>query len=161
MCNVCSNVLKEEKFRELDSFIEFLPDTKGALIAVLHKAQSVFGYLPHEVQSHVGKKLNISSAKVNGVVTFYSYFTEKPKGEHVIQVCLGTACFVRGSENILKLLEEKLKVKAGETTPDGKFSIDPLRCIGACGLAPVLTIDSKVFGQVTPDQIDKILAEYK
>jgi NADH-quinone oxidoreductase subunit E len=161
MGNGCSNVLVEEMYKELDSFIDSLPDTKGALITVLHKAQSIFGYLPHEIQSHVGKKLGIPSSRVNGVVTFYSYFTEKPKGEHVIQVCLGTACFVRGSAGILKKLEEKLNVKAGETTTDGKFSIDPLRCIGTCGLGPVLTIDGKVFGQVSPDSIDGILAQYR
>ncbi|MGI5920407.1 MAG: NAD(P)H-dependent oxidoreductase subunit E [Syntrophomonadaceae bacterium] len=161
MCGGCSNVFKEEKYRELDSFIETLEEKKGSLITVLHKAQSIFGYLPYEVQSYVGEKLNIPSSKVNGVVTFYSYFTEQPKGEHVIQVCLGTACFVRGSDAVLKMLEEKLDTKAGKTTKDGKFSLDPLRCIGACGLAPVLTIDGKVYGQVTPNQIDSILAEYK
>lgn len=161
MCNGCNNAFAKEKFTELDSFIESLENTEGSLISVLHKAQSIFGYLPPEVQSYVGKKLNIPAAKVNGVVTFYSYFTETPKGEHLVQICLGTACFVRGAENILKKLEEKLQIKAGQTTPDGKFSIDGLRCVGACGLAPVVIVDGKVFGRVTPDQIDDILSEYK
>ena len=160
MGSVCKNSLKDEMFQDLDCFIDALPDRNGALITVLHKAQSIFGYLPREVQQHIGTKLNIPSAKVNGVVTFYSYFTEVPKGEHVIQVCLGTACFVRGAEGILSRLEDKLQIKAGQTTKDGKFSIDALRCVGACGLDPVIMIDGKVYGRVTTSQIDKILAEY-
>lgn len=161
MCNSCSNVFKEEKFGELDDFIEALGDKQGSLITVLHKAQSIFGYLPHEVQSYVGRKLNIPSSRVNGVVTFYSFFNEEPKGEHVIQICLGTACFVRGSETILKKIEAELKIKAGQTTKDGKFSIDPLRCVGTCGLAPVVMIDGKVFGCMTPDKVGSILGQYK
>lgn len=161
MCNGCNSEFANEKFRELDTFIESLGTTEGSLISVLHKAQSIFGFLPAEIQSYVGKKLNLPAAKVNGVVTFYSYFTETPKGEHVVQLCLGTACFVRGAENLLKKLEEQLKIKAGQTTADGKFSIDALRCVGACGLAPVIIVDGKVFGRVTPDQIDDILAQYK
>lgn len=161
MSNHCTNVLVQEHFSKLDEFIDSLENRDGALISVLHKAQSIFGYLPHEVQSHVGKKLNIPTAKVNGVVTFYSYFTEKQKGEHIVQVCLGTACFVRGAKDNLEKIEEKLGIKAGETTPDCKFSIDGLRCVGACGLAPVIIVDGKVYGRVTPDQIDGILAEYK
>lgn len=161
MCNGCNNTFANEKFAELDKFIESLGNMEGSLISVLHKAQSIFGYLPAEIQSYVGKKLNIPAAKVNGVVTFYSYFTETPKGEHIVQICLGTACFVRGAENILKKLEEKLNIRAGQTTSDGKFSIDGLRCVGACGLAPVVIVDGKVFGRVTPDQVDDILAQYK
>jgi len=156
-----SNSITEEKYQELDNYIGSLDDTKGALISVLHKAQSIFGYLPREVQRHIGEKLDIPSAKVNGVVTFYSFFTEVPKGEHLIQICMGTACFVRGAEGILSMLEQKLQIKAGQTTADGKFSIDALRCIGACGLAPVMMVDGKVYGRLTTDQIDKILAEYK
>jgi len=156
-----SNSLQEAKYKELDQFIDSLADTRGALISVLHKAQSIFGYLPRELQRHIGEKLDIPSSKVNGVVTFYSFFTEVPKGEHLIQICMGTACFVRGAEGILSMLEQKLQIKAGQTTPDGKFSIDALRCIGACGLAPVMMVDGKVYGRLTTDQIDKILAEYK
>ena len=156
-----SNTITLEKYQELDNFIDSLADTKGALISVLHKAQSIFGYLPREVQRHIGEKLDIPSAKVNGVVTFYSFFTEVPKGEHLVQICMGTACFVRGAEGILSMLEQKLQIKAGQTTADGKFSIDALRCIGACGLAPVMMVDGKVYGRLTTDQIDKILSEYK
>jgi len=161
MCDTGGNSYAIEKFNELDEFINSLDSKKGALISVLHKAQSIFGYLPTEVQSFIGEKLNIPAAKVNGVVSFYSYFTEKPKGKHVIQICLGTACFVRGASDLLKELEEILKIKAGQTTADGKFSIDGLRCVGACGLSPVLIVDGKVFGRVKPDQVEDIIEQYR
>jgi NADH:ubiquinone oxidoreductase subunit E len=159
--NMCQNKLTEEKFNELNSFIDSQKDAQGALIGVLHKAQDIFGYLPKEVQLHVARKLKISASKVNGVVTFYSYFSETPKGEHVISVCLGTACFVRGAEDILKEIESKLNIKAGQTSNDGKYSIDALRCVGACGLAPVVMVDGKVYGRVTKSQVGEILNSYK
>jgi NADH-quinone oxidoreductase subunit E len=158
---MCKNSLCDEKFNELNSFIDLQKDVQGSLIGVLHKAQDIFGYLPKEVQLHVARKLNIPAAKVNGVVTFYSYFSETPKGKHVISVCLGTACFVRGAEDILKEIENKLGIKAGQTTTDGKFSIDALRCVGACGLAPIVTVDGKVYGRLTKSQVSEILDLYK
>ena len=156
---MCNNKLAEEKFAELDAFIEKLGGTEENLIEILHKAQGLFGYLPQEVQLYVSRALRISAAKVNGVVTFYSYFTEEPKGQHVLSVCMGTACFVRGASDILTALEKKLKVKSGETTKDGKFTIDALRCVGACGLAPVVIADGKVHGRVGIDDLDNILVE--
>ncbi len=156
---MCKNKLAEEKFAELGVFIEKLGHGEENLIEILHKAQSLFGYLPKEVQLYVSRSLKISAAKVNGVVTFYSYFTEKPKGEHVISVCMGTACFVRGSSDLLTALEKKLKIKSGETTKDGKFTIDALRCVGACGLAPVVFADGKVHGRIGVDDLDNILVE--
>lgn len=158
---MCTNKLADEKFKELDEFIKSQEGVSGSLISVLHKAQELFGYLPKEVQLHVSRKLQIPAAKVNGVVTFYSYFTEKPKGEHVINVCMGTACFVRGSEELLKNLERRLGIKSGETTSDGKYTIDALRCVGACGLAPVMIVDGKVFGRVKTNEINKILESYQ
>lgn len=158
---MCKNKLTDEMFNELNSFIDSQKDVQGSLIGVLHKAQEIFGYLPKEVQLHVGRKLGIPAAKVNGVVTFYSYFTETPKGEHVVSVCLGTACFVRGAEDILKEIEAKLNIKAGGTSADGKYSIDALRCVGACGLAPVVMVDGKVYGRVTKTQVGEILSAYK
>ena len=152
-----SNSVTHQKFVELDEFIDHMEDRQGSLISVLHKSQQLFGYLPQEVQLHVARKLDLPAAKVNGVVTFYSFFSEVPKGEHVISVCLGTACFVRGSEELLHELEDKLKIKAGQTTKDGKFSIDALRCVGACGLAPVIIVDGKVYGRVKKEQIPDIL----
>ena len=144
-------------YKELESFISNIDDTHGQLITILHKAQNIFGYLPHEVQLFVSRKLNMPAAKVNGVVTFYSYFTEEPRGEHVINVCMGTACFVRGAEDILHDIEDKLKIKAGQTTKDGKYTIDALRCVGACGLAPVVIVDGKVHGRLKREDVDRIL----
>lgn len=150
----------EEMFNELDTFIESLNFDEKELIAVLHRAQDIFGYLPMVVQTHIAKKLKISVAKVYGVVTFYSYFTMEPKGEYVISVCMGTACFVRGSGKILERIEEILKIKNGQTTEDGKFTLTTLRCVGACGLAPVMQINDKTYGNITPEDVESILATY-
>lgn len=131
------------------------------LINVLHQVQNKLGYLPAEVQELIAKELNMSAAKVYGVVTFYSYFTMLPKGEHPISVCMGTACYVRGAEQVLDELKRSLKIEVGETTADGKFSLNALRCVGACGLAPVVLVGDKVHGRVAPSDVKNILAEYK
>ncbi|MBI6874943.1 NAD(P)H-dependent oxidoreductase subunit E [Clostridium aciditolerans] len=157
---MCSNNLKDQYFKELGEFIDNLSDKKGALIAVLHKAQHIFGYLPQEVQTFVAKKLDLPVSKVNGVVTFYSYFTEIPTGKYVINVCMGTACFVKGAGEVLEEFERKLGIKVGQTTSDGKFTVQVLRCVGACGLAPVVTVNDKVYGHFTKQMVDKILDEY-
>ena len=157
-CN-CANGADKEKYAQLDAFIESLPSTEGELIRVLHTAQGIFGYLPKEVQIYVAKKLNVPVSKVYGVVSFYSFFTMKPKGEYDISVCMGTACYVRGSENVLEELKKQLGIEIGDTTEDGKFSLRTLRCVGACGLAPVVMIGEKVYGRVTPDMVSNILAE--
>ena len=157
-CN-CENGADKEKYAELDAFIASLPTTKGELIRVLHTAQGIFGYLPKEVQVHVAKKLDVPVSKVYGVVSFYSFFTMKPKGKYDISVCLGTACYVRGADAILAELQKKLSLEIGDTTEDGKFSLRTLRCVGACGLAPVVMIGEKVYGRVTPEMVDDILAE--
>jgi NADH:ubiquinone oxidoreductase subunit E len=157
---MCNNILTEEKYKELDNYISELGQMEGALISILHRAQHIFGYLPKEVQLHIARKIGLPAAKVNGVVTFYSYFSETPKGEHIINVCLGTACFVRGADKILNEIEGILKIKAGETSADGKFSIDALRCIGACGLAPVIIVDGKVYGRLKVEDIPGILKQY-
>lgn len=156
-CFQCNNKL----FEELDAFIGSLPTKEGALIQVLHHAQGLFGYLPKEVQLHIAKKLDISPAKVYGVVSFYSYFTTEQKGEYKISVCLGTVCFVKGADKILAEFEKQLGIKSGETTSDLMFSLEGLRCVGACGLAPVVVVNGKVYGQVTVDQVKDIIAEYK
>ena len=129
----------------------------GELINILHETQNTLGYLPKEVQELVAKNLNIPVSRVNGVVSFYAFFTEKPKGKHPISVCMGTACYVRGSDKVLEEVKKVLGIEVGETTPDGVFSLDCLRCVGACGLAPVLTIAGKVYGNVDPKNIRKIL----
>ncbi len=156
-----NTALTEEKFQELEQYIDAMPSTKGELIRVLHKAQEIFGYLPEEVQKFVGKQLKVSTAKVFGVVSFYSYFTMEPKGEFDVAVCMGTACYVRGADEVLEELKKELGIGVGETTPDGKFSITSLRCVGACGLAPVVMVGEKVYGRVTKDMVKEILANYK
>ncbi|MDR0661010.1 MAG: NAD(P)H-dependent oxidoreductase subunit E [Prevotellaceae bacterium] len=133
----------------------------GNLINILHRVQEEFGYLPIEVQEAVARELSISVAKIYGVVSFYTFFTMKPKGKYPISVCLGTACYVRGSEPILEELKKTLAINVGETTPDGFFSLDSLRCVGACGLAPVVIVGEKVYGRVEVHDIGKILSEYK
>lgn len=132
----------------------------GELINVLHKCQGHFGYLPEEVQREIAKCLNIPVSKVYGVVSFYSFFTMKPKGKHSVSVCLGTACYVRGSEDILEEVKKQLKIEVGGVTDDGKFSLECLRCVGACGLAPVMLVDDKVYGRLTPSMVKGILAQY-
>ncbi|MBE7010797.1 MAG: NAD(P)H-dependent oxidoreductase subunit E [Ruminococcaceae bacterium] len=148
---------QEEKLIEV---INHYKGTEGALIPVLHEAQEIYGYLPIEVQTIISKNLGVSMAEIYGVVTFYTQFTTQPKGKYKIGVCLGTACYVKGSGTLLDKLKEKLGISEGECTPDGKFSIDATRCIGACGLAPVITVNDDVYGKLTVDEIDGILAKY-
>ena len=133
----------------------------GELINILHKAQELFGYLPREVQEVIARQLNIPVSKVYGVVTFYSFFSMTPKGEHPISVCMGTACYVRGAEKVLDEFKRLLNINVGETTPDGKFSLTSLRCVGACGLAPVVLIGEKVYGRVVPGDVEKILQKFQ
>ena len=168
---MCCNKLSEgaaAKFAELDAFIDGLgidradERRRGRLIQVLHRAQAIFGYLPREVQQHVAERLRIPESAVSGVVSFYNYFTTKPKGKYVINVCLGTACYVKGSEGVLRRLEEVLGVKADtDPTPDGLFSLSALRCVGACGLAPVMVVNGKVYGKVTPAKAVAVVEEIK
>jgi NADP-reducing hydrogenase subunit HndA len=134
---------------------------EGELINVLHQVQQKLGYLPAEVQELIAKELNMSVAKIYGVVTFYSFFTMLPQGENPISVCMGTACYVRGGEQVLDEFKRQLKIDVGETTADGKFSLNALRCVGACGLAPVVMIGEKVHGRVAPSDVRKILSECK
>ena len=153
--------LKQSEVNKLKEVCASFNNEAGELINVLHKAQSIFGYLPAEVQEIVAHELNVPVAKVYGVVTFYSFFTMIPKGKHPISVCTGTACYVRGAEKVLDEFKRRLKVQVGETTPDGKFSLSCLRCVGACGLAPVVMVGEKVYGRVSPDGVAEILAEYE
>lgn len=148
-----------EKLGELVDICAEYGNRPGELINILHRAQDRFGYLPEEVQRVIAKQLSIPVSKVYGVVTFYSFFTMTPKGEHPISVCMGTACYVRGAEKVLDEFRRILKINVGETTPDNKFSLSSLRCVGACGLAPVVMIGKKVYGQVVPDDVEKIIKE--
>ncbi len=148
---------QEEKLKAVIEQNKALP---GALLPVLHEAQEIYGYLPIEVQQMVADGLGISLSEVYGVATFYSRFSLTPKGKYQINVCLGTACYVKGSDKILEEVEKKLGIKSGECTPDGLFSIDSCRCVGACGLAPVMMIGEEVYGKLTPKEVGKILDKY-
>lgn len=147
----------DKRFLLLKEFIDNIDEKEDALIAVLHKAQNLFGYLAEDVQIFVAKELNIPVSKVYGVITFYSYFTTVPKGKHLINVCTGTACFVKGSGDILNEFKNKLNISVGETTKDGMFTLDTLRCVGACALAPVITIDSNVHGHFKAEDVEEVL----
>ena len=159
---MCDFYLRNKKlFEQLDTFIDSLETKDGSLIQVLHHAQGIFGYPPKEVQLYISEKLNIAPAKVYGVVSFYSYFTTEPRGKYKISVCLGTVCFVKGSDKILSEFEKQLGIKAGQTSKDLLFSLDGLRCVGACGLAPVVVVNGKVYGQFKLDQVGELLDYYK
>ena len=149
-----------EQEKELMAVIAEHKGEEGAAIPVLHKAQEIYGYLPIEVQTKIAEGLDIPLAEIYGIVTFYPQFSLNPKGAYKIAVCLGTACYVKGSGDILEKIKERLGIDVGECTPDGKFSIDATRCIGACGLAPVLTVNDEVFGRLTVDDVDDILSKY-
>ena len=149
-----------EQAEKLDEMIERLKTTRGAVMPALHEAQEIYGYLPLEVQKKIADGLNVSLEEVYSVSTFYSQFALTPKGKYHISVCLGTACYVRGADKILDRFVERLGIKAEECTDDGKFSLTACRCIGACGLAPVLTINDEVYGRLVPEDVDKILAKY-
>lgn len=132
----------------------------GALMPVLHEAQNIYGYLPAEVQTVIAEELNVPLAEVYGVATFYSQFSLAPKGKHRISVCLGTACYVKGSDKVLEAIEKELRISCGECTPDKKFSIDSCRCVGACGLAPVMIVDGEVYGKLSAKDVAGILDGY-
>ena len=150
----------KEQEKELLKVIEKYKGTEGALIPVLHEAQEIYGYLPIEVQEIISEGLGVSMAEIYGVVTFYTQFTTNPKGKYKIAVCLGTACYVKGSGDLVDKIKEKLNIEVGECSADGKYSLDATRCIGACGLAPVLTVNDDVYGRLVPEDIDGILAKY-
>lgn len=150
-----------EQEEELKAVFKKYENMPGKLMPVLQDAQGIYGYLPIEVQRMIADALEISLSEVYGVATFYSQFSLTPKGRHRISVCLGTACYVKGADKVLAEIEEQLGIKAGECTADRKFSIDTCRCVGACGLAPVIMVDDKVYGKVTPAQVKSILNEYR
>lgn len=149
----------EAKLKKLGDYIESLQRAEGELINILREAQEIFGYLPTDVQLFIARKLGIPAAKVYGVATFYSYFTMTPRGKHVISICLGTACFVKGADRIAEEFRKQLNIKEGTTSEDGMYTIDSVRCVGACGLAPVVIVDGKVHGRVKVDDIAAIIKE--
>jgi len=150
----------QEQEKQLRKIIADHKDVPGALMPVLQKSQELYGYLPIEVQTIIAEGLGISIEEVYQVVTFYAQFSLNPIGKHRVAVCLGTACYVKGSQNILDELEKQLGVKAGGTTPDGVFTLEATRCLGCCGLAPVIVVDDEVYGRLVPADIKGILAKY-
>jgi len=155
MCTLSQN----PKIQELDDFIVKINAKESDLIEVLHHSQNLFGYISEELVDHISKKINVPKSKIFGVVSFYSYFTTEPRGKNVINVCMGTACFVRGADKILREFESQLRMKSGETSIDKIFTIDSLRCVGACGLAPVVMVNDKVYGKVEAKDVHKIISE--
>ncbi|WP_435790899.1 NADH-quinone oxidoreductase subunit NuoE [Clostridium sp.] len=158
-CSECGEIdIRLEKVKDIT---KKLKEMKGALIPALHEVQKLFGYLPEEALQVVSEELNIPMSEIYGVSTFYSQFTLEPKGEHIIKVCLGTACYVKGAQDIIERLSSVLEVEVGKTTSDGKFTLEAARCLGACGLAPVLMVDDKVYGRLIPADVIRIIEEYK
>lgn len=150
-----------EQEKQLKSFIDENKHDKTNLMVVMQKAQDIYGYLPFEVQEMIAEGMEVPLEKVYGVATFYAQFALSPKGKYNISVCLGTACYVKGSGNVFDKISEKLGIGADECTEDGKFSLTACRCIGACGLAPVMTVNEEVYGRLTVDDVDTILEKYK
>lgn len=150
----------KEQEKALREVIEKHRSERGCLMPILHEAQAIYGYLPAEVQTIIAEELNIPLSEVYGVVTFYTQFSLQPKGKHRVSICLGTACYVKGSDKILAAVERELGISCGECTADGKFSIDSCRCVGACGLAPVMLVDDDVYGKLTVKEVPAILQKY-
>jgi NADH:ubiquinone oxidoreductase subunit E len=148
------------KYAEVANVIDLYGDKEGSLIQILHAAQEIYGHLPPELLEFIAGALQRPLSEVTGVMSFYSFFSSKPRGKHTIRVCLGTACYVRGGKKLIDALKKMLNIEVGETTEDGQFTFEVARCIGACGLAPAMMIDGKVFKQVTPQKLGGILANY-
>lgn len=157
MNDKCCNCQKKETYTK--SLLTKYTKDKSNLIQILNKIQEYYGYIPEEAQREISKYLNIPMAEIYGVITFYSRFTLKPKGKYNIAICLGTACFVKGSEKILDRAKEKLNINPGGTSKDGIFSLEETRCVGACGLAPVFTVNGEVYGEATVQKLDEVIDE--
>jgi len=153
--------LTSDVMRQVDEVIDRFKGTPGCLIPVLEDCQEVVGYLPVELQEYIGERLNIPGSTIYGVVTFYSFFSMIPKGRHVIKVCMGTACYVRGIAEVMSRLQNNMQLEVGGTTEDRRYSLEAVRCLGACGLAPVMVVDDDTHGGVTPDRVLNILERYE
>ena len=158
-CTACAE--SQENINQLKTIVDNYKDTEGSLIQVLHEAQELYGYLPLEVQREISTLMNIPLAEIYGVVSFYTQFSINPKGRFKVNVCMGTACYVKGANEVLDKFRTRLSIDVGECTEDRRFSLDACRCIGACGLAPVVTINDDVYGKLTPDDVDAIIDKYE
>lgn len=152
---------KQKEFAELREYIDSVIDSQGILMQTLQKAQDIFGYLPLEVQQFISDETNIPLADIYGVVTFYTQFTVEEKGKHKVGVCLGTACYVKGSQDVMDKLADELNIKVGQTTEDKLFTLEATRCLGCCGLAPVMTVDDDVYGNIDPKRVPEVIAKYR
>jgi NADH:ubiquinone oxidoreductase subunit E len=159
-CTSCADATEEDLLAQLDDVLKDYQNTPGALIPVLQMAQAIFGYLPEVALRRISTALGKPYSEVAGVVGFYSFFTTVPRGRHIVRVCLGTACYVRGGKEVLAALKDLLRIEVGETTADQAFSLDVGRCFGACGLAPVIMIDDDVHERVRPARLGKVLEQY-
>lgn len=157
-CGECDK--SDGRIEQVKDIIQEFKTVKGGLIPALHEIQQVYGYLPEEALKVLSEGLNIPMTEIYGVASFYHLFSLEPKGKHIIRVCLGTACYVKGGQNLLNRLSQELNVEVGKTSSDGKFTLEATRCLGACGLAPVMTIDDKVYAKVTLEDVGRILYEY-
>jgi len=157
---MAKNILTQENFDKLNQYIAENKDRPGALMPILQEGQKIFGALPLEVQQNISEKLNVPLAEIYGVVTFYSQFTLEPVGDYLVGVCLGTACYVRGAQAIVDKIGSDLNLKVGATSADGKYTLQATRCIGACGLAPVITVNEDVYGRISDKDVPTILAKY-
>ena len=160
-CCTAGVQVEDPKLIQLNEVLDQFSLQRGALIPVLQKAQNIYGYLPQEVIEHIAKRLRVPVAKVYGVVTFYAQFRLQPMGRNVVRVCMGTACHVRGGEKVLDEIKQKLGVNDGETTADLRYTLEMVACIGACGLAPVMSVNNVVHGRLTPDKVEEILESYQ
>jgi NADH:ubiquinone oxidoreductase subunit E len=155
---------QDDKLIELKDFIASLkdqPHLESQLIAILHKAQHLYGYLPRNIMDEIALEMSVPSAHIWGVATFYHYFNLSPQGKHTISMCLGTACYVKGASQVMEAIKKHLVINVGEVTSDGLFSMQPARCLGACGLAPVMMIDEKIHGELTPQKAIEVIEEYR
>ncbi len=157
---LCQDCSEQEQIEQIFNVIDFYKASSNNLIQILHAAQQIYGYLPLKIQSLIAEKMKLPISQVSGVVTFYSFFSTKPKGKHTILICLGTACYVRGGKKILEKLQQVLNVELGGTTADRRFTLDVARCIGACSIAPAIMIDNTVYKFVSPDNVEAILSSY-
>lgn len=148
---------REQKYEQFDRVLEKYKEEEGTLIKILHEGQDIFGYLPREVLLYTAQKLGVPFAEIYGVVSFYSLFSMKPRGEKTIEICMGTACYVKGAEEILEEFKKELDIEPGEISADGKYSLETTRCVGACSLAPVVSVDEKVYSKVTAEEVKAII----
>jgi len=160
MCECCGGHATKKDFPQVDAILAKFKGVKGSLMPILQAIQGEYGYLPEDVMSYVAEEMDIPLSRIYGVATFYAQFHLKPRGANIIRICLGTACHVKGAGKVLSAFEEKLGIKGGETTPDLKFTLEPIACLGACGLAPVVMVNEDTYGKMSAKKVTEVLNNY-